>query len=540
MSNISKVNIENFKLFDGRFSLVLNPELNIIVGNNETGKSTILEAINLALSGIINGKFIKGELSQYLFNNQVEKRYIDSLSSSNPISPPSILIEVFLESGDYAYLEGTNNSERKNSAGVSLKIEFDNEYQGEYQELIKHEVLTIPIEYYKITWQSFARQTITSKSIPFKSILIDSSSSRYNNGSDIYISRIIKSDLGEKEKVDISQAYRKLKESFMTDKAVLKINERITESAQISEKSVEISVDLATKDAWENGLTTYVNEVPFIHIGKGEQCLVKTNLALAKNSSKNAGCILIEEPENHLSHSKLNQTIKSLVNNVNDKQIIITTHSSYVANKLGIDNLILLNEQQVTRFSDLDSSTEDYFKKLPGFDTLRLILSNKAILVEGPSDELIVQKAYMDIYNGVLPIENGIDVISTGLSFKRLLELAKKLNKKVAVITDNDTNYQLYIVKKYEDYWNCNHIGIFADKREGLNTLEPQFADANRDNFPTLCDVIGIDFSRYNGMIPISNYMKHHKTDWALKVFESKVKLQYPEYILNAIDWINE
>jgi predicted ATP-dependent endonuclease of OLD family len=37
---------------------------------------------------------------------------------------------------------------------------------------------------------------------------------------------------------------------------------------------------------------------------------------------------------------------------------------------------------------------KNILNKLPGYDTLRLILCNKAILVEGPSDELIVQKAY--------------------------------------------------------------------------------------------------------------------------------------------------
>jgi len=37
-----------------------------------------------------------------------------------------------------------------------------------------------------------------------------------------------------------------------------------------------------------------------------------------------------------------------------------------------------------------------------------------------------------------LPIEDGIDVISVGTSFLRFLELAEKVEKKIAVITDND------------------------------------------------------------------------------------------------------
>ncbi len=65
---ISKITICNFKGFKGTFKLELNQGLNILVGNNETGKSTVLEAIHLALTGLYNGKYINSELSQYLFN----------------------------------------------------------------------------------------------------------------------------------------------------------------------------------------------------------------------------------------------------------------------------------------------------------------------------------------------------------------------------------------------------------------------------------------------------------------------------------------
>jgi len=45
--------------------------------------------------------------------------------------------------------------------------------------------------------------------------------------------------------------------------------------------------------------------------------------------------------------------------------------------------------------NDLLDSTKAYFKKLPGHDTLRMILAKRTILVEGPSDELIVTKAFL-------------------------------------------------------------------------------------------------------------------------------------------------
>lgn len=58
--------------------------------------------------------------------------------------------------------------------------------------------------------------------------------------------------------------------------------------------------------------------------------------------------------------------------------------------------------------------------------------------MEGDSDELVVQKAYMHTHNGRLPIQDGIDVISAGTSFLRFLVVADSLHKTVAVVTDND------------------------------------------------------------------------------------------------------
>lgn len=75
---INKVIIENFKTYKGRFELELNDGLNVIVGDNEAGKSTILEAINLALTGLLNGRYLKNEFSQYLFNIDPVNEYCES------------------------------------------------------------------------------------------------------------------------------------------------------------------------------------------------------------------------------------------------------------------------------------------------------------------------------------------------------------------------------------------------------------------------------------------------------------------------------
>jgi putative ATP-dependent endonuclease of OLD family len=479
---ISKVIIRNYKCFYGRFSLNFTEGVNVLVGDNETGKSTILEAVNLALSGILNGRYLRNELCQYLFNHRAVREYIDSLSTAEKLQPPYLSIEVVF-ADDYPLFEGNGNSDKEKGCGVALKVEFDPDYQEEYRALVDTgEISSVPLEYYRITWKSFAREAITRRSVPIKSVLIDSTSNRYQHGSDVYISRIIRDDLEDRERVGLSQAYRKMQESFMAEDAVKAMNAKIRAKSKVADKDLHVSVDLSARNSWETTLMTYLDQTPFHQIGKGEQCVIKTNLAIGHKKAREANLILLEEPENHLSHTKLNQLMVSILNGCNEKQVIIATHSSFVANKLGLEHLILLNNQLSSRLSDLPPDTYEFFKKLPGYQTLRLLLCKKAVLVEGDSDELVFQRAYMDVNNGRLPIHDGIDVISVGLAFKRFLEIAKRVNQPVAVVTDNDGKYDEKITKKYEDYARVDCISIFADKREDLNTLEPQFVDANKAN----------------------------------------------------------
>ncbi|RWY72350.1 ATP-dependent endonuclease [Rhizobium leguminosarum] len=539
---IEKVKIKNFKCFEDWFEVALNEGVNIIVGNNEAGKSTLLEAIHLCLTGVLNGKYLRNELSPYLFNRNIERAYLESIGTKNPLQPPDIQIELYL-AGDKDALEelrGNKNSEKNDKlSGLLFSIEFDKKYDGPYTELLKtKDINSIPLEFYQVQWFEFSRQAATARTVPLKSALIDSTSTRVQSGSDMYISRIVREFLDEKERVAVSQAHRKLKDAFKKDSHVDAINKRLAQAAKISRKNVSISVDMSSHNAWENSLMTYIEDVPFHYIGKGEQCIVKTRLALSSKKNSEATVLLIEEPENHLSHSKLNQLISDISTDNSGKQVIITTHSSFVANKLGLDHLILLREARVTRIKGLNAS--DFFHKLPGYDTLRLVLAKKSILVEGDCDELVIQRAYKDANGGKLPIEDEIDVISVGTAFLRFLELAKALKIPVVVATDNDGNVDR-LKKKYTDHEGIDHIKIcydaeidtgdlvIGDKAFNYNTLEPKLLKAN--SLKLFNTLFGTDHTLDN----LHKYMLGRKTECALTIFSSDTKINYPQYILDAI-----
>lgn len=563
---ISKIIIENYKCFKGKFTLKLNEHLNILVGDNEVGKSTIIEAINLALTGLLNGRYLKPELNQYLFNIEVVDEYLKSLKATEGETvpaPPQILIEVYIEGIQddslKALFEGNGNSMKQKACGIQFRISLNDTHKPYYEELVKSgDVQSLPIEFYDFHWSSFARdESTTPSAIPLKPAMIDSASSRYSNGSDIYISRILRDHLEDAEKNAVSQAHRKFRDFFDQDNSIKDINAKIKKAIDISDKDVRLSVDVSSKNAWETSLTTYLDKVPFHYVGKGEQTLVKTKLALGHKKAQEANVLLVEEPENHLSHTKLNKLIDFIKDSNSDKQIIVSTHSSFVANKLGLGNLILfsLDEKSKLRdsmpFNDLSGDTKEYFEKLSGYDTLRLILCRSAILVEGDSDELVVKKAYRLSHGDKLPIHEEKEVISVGTAFLRFLEIAEKLGKRVAVLTDSDGEID-FLEKKYGDYIGENeksNIKICYDKQIdtgelkmgelekpfNYNTLEPKLLKAN--SLKLLNKVLKKNFDDEDGL---HKFMNANKTDVALEIFKTSERISFPQYILDAIEFIED
>lgn len=544
--NITKVKVNNFKKLK-QFEFEPCSGMNILVGNNNEGKSTIFEAIHLALTGYYRGKYIRNCITQDIFNEECVKEYISGINTEKNTKLPILNIELFFD--DIPELLGTNNSEQEDKSSINFSIEFDNSFEKEYKAFLeKGNITTLPIEYYKATWHCSANDDseMTTRSIPIKSVLIDTSDSNLRNSSDTCISKIIKEKLEEEEIIDISQTYREVRDQFINSPTIMNINERLTKEDHLMGNTIQMDVEMLNKSEWEKAIITKINSTPFENVGKGEQATLRIELSLKNPKAEKAGIILLEEPENHLTYSKLNRLLNDVEKESGSKQIFVTTHSSFVANKLGLKKIILLREQNTMKFDDLTEDTQEFFMKKPGYDTLRFLLCKKAILVEGDADELVVQRAYKDKYQK-LPIEDEIDVISVGTTFLRFLEMADKLKKETIVITDNDgditaieckysnylgENVKEYIKIYYDEETHINQGGLVA-KNEGkfnYDTLEPCLLRAN--TLEIINRVLGKSYLSDDDLI---KYMVGNKTECALKIFNAEENINYPNYIKKAI-----
>ena len=525
---IKRVIIKNYRCLRS-VDVQLNKGMNIIVGDNEAGKSTFLEAIHLALTGLLYGRPAAYELHPFMFNVAAVAEYLASLTST-PKAPPEVLIELYFDDDPLlAEWQGINNSSGLNCPGVSLAIRFNEDHKADYQRYIAKpdEVLAIPIEYYKIEWLGFQGNPVASRKKPLRSTVVDASTIRNNSLASRYISDIIQ-DLPSADRVDLSLSYRQMRSRFLQDDRVKALNASLaSKKIGMSNKKLSLSLDTTSRTNWELGILPHLDDIPMPLVGKGEQNSVKIRLAIDTADPTNV--IMVEEPENHLSHGNLGRVLNAIQDAAEDRQIIVTSHSSFVINKLGVDAVLLFAKSSFLRLSDLSTDTRDYFMKLPGYDTLRLILSKRCILVEGPSDELVVQKAYL-LKHGKMPHSDGIDVISVrSLAFKRFLEIAKALAVKVTVVTDNDGKPDR-VKAKYAEYIGDTNITICFSTDDSLKTLEPHMLAVNGRE--ALNKAFGKVFTSDNDLM---DFMMDDKVGWALLLLYTEKAVRFPAYIEDAI-----
>lgn len=288
----------------------------------------------------------------------------------------------------------------------------------------------------------------------------------------------------------------------------------------------------------------FENDVSIDNKGSGKQVMIKTEFAFQR-SGDNTDIILLEEPENHLSPINLQKLVQT-IHQKRKGQIFIATHSNFICARLELNNLLIMNGDNTEHpisLKDLDPSTRDYFIKMPPAGIIEFALAKKAILVEGPSEFLLMEKFY-EAVQSKKPQEDGVAIIDVrGLSFKRYINIAKMTGSRVAVITDNDGEKGKRRIDSYEKFEIESNVKAFWDKDIENTTFELSF---QRNNHELCRMVLGHEKGE-----DIENHMLANKTEAAYQIldaletgtnwFDDPIPpLKVPEYIEQAILWISK
>lgn len=518
---ITKIKLVNFKRFQG-FSLELQPERNLLIGDNESGKSTILQAIDLVLSGSRSKVDTLGLES--LMNIDAVGVFLAGTREYGEL--PQLQVELYLNEQNNPDLNGSNNSDGVMCDGLVLRCAPMDDYSAEIEAVLKEKEASFPFEYYSIKFVTFSGEPYGGPRRYLRHLLLDGASINNEYATREYVKSVYRATAEDGERHKHKNEYRKHKRLFRDD--VLKdINAKLDD--------YQFAIVTNTKSNLEADLTLTEGEISIDNKGKGKQCFIKTEFALQKKKSSHPlDVLLLEEPENHLSHTNMKRLVTSIAH-AEDQQMIVTTHNSMISTRLDLRNAILLNSSSADAgtLADLSSGTSDFFMKAPDNNVLEFVLAGKVILVEGDA-EYILMEALFKLVTGNELDATDIHVISVGgTSFKRYMELAKLLGVRTAVIRDNDGEYQANCVDRYADYV-ANNIRVFSETDDEITTFEISIYRNNT----AMCDGL---FSGGRIKLAPQEYMLKNKTTSAMRLITEKAEeLIVPDYIRDAIQWIIE
>lgn len=519
---VKKIKLLNFCKFKS-FEMEFNEDLNILIGDNEAGKSSVLNAIDFVISGSIS-KIESYGLDKF-FNKEIIKEFLSGTKQIETL--PKILIELYLGGDENEDLEGKSNSSNENTMGLRLECTYRDELSKEIKEILKQTTANFPFEYYSFKFQTFQGQSYTGYKKYLKHLLLDNTQINNEYAMRQYVKNIYMLNTEEKDRHKYQNSYRSNKDEFVSTE-LKGLNENIS-----SDSNYSFSLRTGVKSNIETDINIQENGIDIETKGKGKQCFVKTDFALQKKSNE-LDVLLIEEPENHLSYVNMKKLIEK-INDSKGRQLFITTHSSLIMSRLNLKKAIFLNSStnEVASLKSLSKDTANFFMKAPDNNLLEYVLSKKNILVEGDAEFILMEKFFIQLSEGRIPELEDIAIISVnGLTFLRYLEVAKILKIKTAVITDNDGEIES-VEEKYSLYQEEDKIKIFFSKDKNIFTFEIAIYEKNSK----ICDRL---FSEGRKTLSVQQYMLKNKAESAFELLKNSEELVIPDYVEEAIQWIKE
>lgn len=473
---IANISIENFRGFSGKKVIELNEKLNIFIGHNNSGKTTVIKALQILFDTSYSKK-----LSINDFNRQLS---INDLKAN----PPQVVISSILKEneGEAEYSEDivlVSTMLTKIQRPYEAKITYEfflpekeiEEYRAtmaaisspnieEYWSEIEHSFLS------KYVWKLYGGdeklKTVVDNDIlnkfdfefmqPIRDVERDLSSgsdSLLKEVIDFFIDYEIKNDTS-KTKDEIKGNLQKVKREFAesSQQLMTKLQGRLT----AGEKQIVTYADDtgATFDESSPHFSGVLNEttlysalrltledktgikLPPANNGLGYNNLIYIALLLARmqkdamgeyygSNAKLFSVLAIEEPEAHMHPSLQYRFLKFLNDNMksNVRQIFISTHSPNITAASKLDNLIVLNKEKEEievaypgRVFDLknkdDKASKAYIERYLDVTKSDMLFAKRIILVEGISEQLLLP-IFTRYLNGDL-VDSHVAVINIG------------------------------------------------------------------------------------------------------------------------------
>ncbi|EGQ3940672.1 ATP-dependent nuclease [Staphylococcus pseudintermedius] len=554
---ISKAFIKGYRNLK-EIELELN-RMVIFIGENNSGKSNILKAITLPFLnneiGSVNKNLrwddINNELKEVYFEfikSNIEKIMNDQIEISEfQEVVPTVLVRVtFTPKGsDEFFVRKWNNSlddieglyqieyryiiENTKQLLEHLKIILDGKTQDDIDKM-KLNLLPIEMYRYSVVIPKTNEQVAFTDLSNFKYDSLaaerdDFSQKNTQLGSQALVS-LLQNKLGNEQKIKVEASYGRFFEDLKEISNLEGIfnwqeNSDIENAKEFFEQ-ISLLPNMPSISSLLNNVKLGIGDEYLHSQGLGYRNLIYLLVmmnSLEVNSEAALNILTVEEPEAHLCISNeklLTSFINTNINSTDQIQVFISTHSSEFLNKLELKNVTVVKEGKAFSLSSVVKETElDYLAKKPNLDFLKFLFSRKCILVEGPSEEMLI-KSYLAYQKNSL---NDIEVISLHKGFKSMLDIWLKVNKntahRIGIIRDFDN--QANAQQEHEKYNENENILVTTTTEY---TLEPEFVNTG-SNYEVLKKYFSEEHDwkdiEINTPQALSNKWRTAKTDIMLK-----------------------
>lgn len=471
--NITKVRVKNYKSFVDSGEINIDSELFALIGQNNTGKSAIMDAIQCMFPSsrktitaldfhkgsyqITIEMWFDGVTSLYLEENFYEDKTMKQEEKLDE------LIEKYKEKSTPANKEKVEKQKKKiedtrNDNYTKYIEKYDIQDDVFYIKLVAAKGKSVSKKFYTSNEKEISETDIKQLLPQIKVIpAIRDPKNESTAGSNSYLKELIQMiDDEMKTNIEIDGtniSYKELNKVIAneTKNRCKSIGESITNfyNQAIGTNDYEVIIDSDVNISKGTTFTTKIKDVntgiesDILNCGTGYQSMIILSILetyVKISQRKNSYILLIEEPEVYLHPKLQRKMIDTLVNISESNQVIFTSHSPITVSKLSKEQIKLVRKEKgVATIENIDPKVV--------IDELGIkpddILTHKGIIfVEGKDDKAVFEILLEKIEEG---LSEKINVIDAGkcqdLKFYANAELLinNRFNTPTLIVRDTDT-----------------------------------------------------------------------------------------------------
>lgn len=471
---ISSVSIENFRAFKEKTVFHFNPGVTVLIGENDCGKSTVIDAIRYVL-GTTDQSWQRVELSDYHQENTDNEIHITITFSNLTVREKAAFLECLTYTKDEEILiinwsakYMTNVNPHRTFVSVNCGRNADVAApSAEARELLRVTYLK-PLRDAQAQMRSGRGSRLAQilSSIPDLNL----GEREYKEGIDITSLSLagifdLSNQLLAEHKV--IKAVNKgigdiLNTELMLNNDAVKTQITVAGDGNTDEKKIYSLLEKLDLNIQKDSVSNYGN----VGLGTSNLMSMACEMLLNQDNNELSTFMLIEEPEAHIHAQRQLKLIQSMQKKGENQQVIMTTHSPLLASVVELNNLLLIQNRKAFSMREgetmLDSSDYKFLERYLDATKANLFFAKGVIIVEGPGEALLLPTLAQLLNKNLTDYGISIvDVKSTGLRrYARIFQRKEgdEINIPVSCITDRDVMPEcapaICLDEKYKDKEN--------------------------------------------------------------------------------------